>query len=123
MRRYTQNGLLMLLDRNRRIKSHPQRFQDSLSTYDIIVTCEERCFDLVCEELSHRSITLNRPVHVINFDIRDNPDDATVGARAILVLAQQLAETADLDAEIGAILDEFVTTKATHPIMYSVHLY
>jgi RNA polymerase II subunit A C-terminal domain phosphatase SSU72 len=113
----------MLLDRNRRIKAYPQRFQDSTDPYDIVITCEERCFDLVCEELSHRTITLNRPVHVINFDIKDNPDDATVGARAILVLAQQLADSQDLDAEIEGILDEFVTTKAAHPIMYSAQYY
>lgn len=31
-----------------------------------------------------------RPVHVINFDIRDTPDDATVGARAILQFVQQV---------------------------------
>lgn len=47
--RYTANGLLMLMDRNRRIKKAPQRFQESNEIYDVIVTCEERCFDLVCE--------------------------------------------------------------------------
>lgn len=113
----------MLLDRNRRIKPYPQRFQDSLSAYDIIITCEERCFDLVCDELSHRSIKLNRPVHVINFDIRDNPDDATIGARAILQLAQQLQDCEDLDGQIESILSEYISTKASHSIMYTVQFY
>jgi RNA polymerase II subunit A C-terminal domain phosphatase SSU72 len=39
----------MLMDRNRRIKKAPQRFQETNEVYDVIVTCEERCFDLVCE--------------------------------------------------------------------------
>ena len=113
----------MLLDRNRRIKEAPQRFQDCTNPYDIIITCEERCFTLVCEELSHRPIRLNRPVHVINVDIRDTPEDATVGARAILALAAQLAECDDLDAMAEPILGEYIKTKGTHPILYTVLFY
>jgi RNA polymerase II subunit A C-terminal domain phosphatase SSU72 len=120
---YTQNGLLMLLDRNRRIKPAPQRFQDSTAPYDIIITCEERCFDLVAEELAHRAGRGNRPCHVVNFDIKDTPEDATVGARAILQLAQQLQECSDLDGEIEGILAEYITSKASHPIMYTVQFY
>lgn len=123
MRRYTQNGLLMLLDRNRRIKTAPQRFQDATENYDIIITCEERCFDIVCDDLMHRGIRQNRIVHVINVDIRDNPDDATIGARAILQLAQQLQDCHDLDGQIDAILTDFITNKSSHPIMYTVHFY
>lgn len=47
---YQQNGLLHLMDRNRRIKNAPQRFQDSHDqVFDVIITCEERCFGIVCE--------------------------------------------------------------------------
>lgn len=120
---YTQNGLLMLLDRNRKIKQRPQRFQDSVGDYDIIITCEERCFDLVVDELAHRPILLNKPVHIVNFDIKDTPEDATVGAKAILQLAQQLQECANLDAQIGPILSEYIATKASHPILYTVQFY
>ena len=46
---YSQNGVLKMLDRNRRIKPAPLRFQDNKQQFDIIFTCEEKCFDSVCE--------------------------------------------------------------------------
>jgi RNA polymerase II subunit A C-terminal domain phosphatase SSU72 len=48
-RRYTQNGVLHMLDRNRRIKDKPERFQDCRERFDIIFTVEERIFDQVME--------------------------------------------------------------------------
>jgi len=39
---YTQNGVLHLLDRNRRIKEKPERFQDCRDRFDIVFTVEER---------------------------------------------------------------------------------
>ncbi|GIY78495.1 RNA polymerase II subunit A C-terminal domain phosphatase SSU72 [Caerostris extrusa] len=51
---YTQNGLLHMLDRNRRIKSHPERFQSCYESFDVIFTVEERVYDQVVEELATR---------------------------------------------------------------------
>ena len=49
MFRYTQNGILHMLDRNRRIKANPERFQSSKLKFDLIITCEERVYDQVLE--------------------------------------------------------------------------
>ena len=47
---YKQNGILHMLDRNRRIKLSPQRFQDEFDEkFDIVITAEERVYDQVIE--------------------------------------------------------------------------
>ena len=46
---YTQNGILNMLDRNRRLKQRPERFQDCHETFDLIITVEERVYDQVVE--------------------------------------------------------------------------
>ena len=46
---YTQNGILHMLDRNRRIKSKPERFQEFTDQFEVVFTVEERIFDQVLE--------------------------------------------------------------------------
>ena len=53
---YTQNGILHMLDRNRRIKECPQRFQSMNEHFSLIVTCEERVYDQVIEGLCLRQL-------------------------------------------------------------------
>lgn len=125
---YTNSGLLALLDRNRQIKPCPERFQDRPllkdggPDFDIIITCEERCFDIVGEDLLARGPVLGKPVWVINFDIRDTPEDAVIGARLIVQAVGQLEEAGGED-NIARVLDELQSTvnRANIPIMYTVH--
>ncbi len=46
---YTQNGILNMVDRNRRIKQRPERFQECTEQFDLVVTVEERVYDQVVE--------------------------------------------------------------------------
>ena len=102
---YTQNGVLTMLDRNRNIKEAPQRFQDCINSsidiyknLDVIITCEERCFDAVMEELMNRSDPAqkkSRPTHVVNFEIKDTPEGAAMGARLISQFTTMLEEQPD----------------------------
>ena len=114
-RLYRANGLLPMLDRNRKVKWGPERWQDwkvgvprlsdtqqhnqgskgtEAGVVDIVITCEERCWDAVVDDLLSRGAPMNRPVHVFNVDIKDNHEEALVGGRAISDLAARLNKAA-----------------------------
>ena len=109
-RLYRANGLLTMLERNLSVKWGPERWQDwpigkprldhrkddkgskgsEAGVVDVVITCEERCWDAVVDNLIERGSPLNKPVHVINIDIKDNHEEALVGGNAILDLAESL---------------------------------
>ncbi|KAK0733582.1 RNA polymerase II subunit A C-terminal domain phosphatase SSU72 [Lasiosphaeria miniovina] len=121
-RLYRANGLLNMVDRNRNVKWGPERWQDwqigmprlkhekdqgsegmEGGVADIVITCEERCWDAVVDDLMNRGSPLNRPVHVINIDIRDNHEEASVGGKAMVDLADSLNRVAAEErAKVGA---------------------
>ncbi len=84
--------MISMLERNVQIKERPERFQDTKEKFDVIITCESRVFEqvnqgrLACHASdSHTALLedgaqLNQPVHVVNFEIKDTPESATIGA-------------------------------------------
>lgn len=118
-RLYTSNGVLTMLDRNRKIKDHPERWVEHKNVFDVVFTCEERCFDAVCYDLMNRGATWNKIVHVINIEIKDNHEEAQVGAQGILDLARRMAKAEDLDTEIMSILAEWQKTHKKLPSLYA----
>lgn len=125
-RLYTANGLLAMIDRNRKIKAAPERWQDGMKNFDVVITCEERCFDAVCEDLLGRASTTatNKMVHVINVDIKDNAEEAAKGGQGILKLVQGLAERGPrLDDEIIDVLAEWQEKFPNLPVLHSTQFY
>ena len=68
------------MGRNERIKPRPERFQECRDHFDLIFTCAESVYDRVVKELLVREQETFQPVHVINVDMADNAEDATLGS-------------------------------------------
>lgn len=119
---YTQNGILHMLDRNKRIKSRPQRLQVAEKRYDIIFTAEERVYDQTLEFFQNEGSVSNQPVHVINIDIQDNHEEATIGAFLMCELLQMLSDADDLDNDIDELLQDF-ESKCNRQILHTVVFY
>ncbi|CAH0558218.1 unnamed protein product [Brassicogethes aeneus] len=116
---YTQNGMLHTLDRNKRIKSHPEKFQEANEKFDLLITCEEKVYDQVLEFMETQEPSDNSIAHVINFDIPDNLEEATIGAFLISDLCTMIIKSEDLDNDIEEVLHTF-EDKAERPILHSI---
>eukprot|EP01122_Echinamoeba_exundans_P007579 TRINITY_DN2360_c1_g1_i1.p1 TRINITY_DN2360_c1_g1~~TRINITY_DN2360_c1_g1_i1.p1 ORF type:complete len:198 (+),score=51.97 TRINITY_DN2360_c1_g1_i1:38-631(+) len=117
---YTQKGLLNMVLRNSRIKDRPQRFQDNKDEFDIIITFEDRVFDIVCEELRNRGTNSGRPLHVINFSVKDTPEEAVIGAIHVHSFLKMLEEFDDSwEDQIDDVIDEFQNSSG-RPLLHSV---
>jgi len=119
---YTQNGILHMLDRNRRIKPYPERFQESEDEFDVVITLDERVYDQCIESLGAKSPVSYAPVHIINLDIQDNHEEATLGAFLVCELCQMLEHADDLENDIEIILEDF-ESKSKRQILHSVAFY
>lgn len=119
---YKQNGILHMLDRNRIIKPAPDRLQDTEKEFDVIITAEERVYDQVLEHFETRESQSDQPVHLINMDIQDNQEEATIGAFLFHELVQMFSESQDLDDGMDEMLQEF-EARCNRPILHSVLFY
>jgi RNA polymerase II subunit A C-terminal domain phosphatase SSU72 len=57
-----------MIDRNRRIKDHPEKFQLTEEQFDVIFTVEERVFDHVveCKNMRRSTVLVNRLAPLMN---------------------------------------------------------
>lgn len=119
---YTQNGILHMLDRNRRIKQKPERWQACKDKFELVISCEERVYDQIIEDLESREKDGDHHCHIINIDIQDNHEEATIGAFMICDLITMIQDSDDLDNDIDEILQEF-ETRAKRTILHTVSFY
>ena len=77
------------MDRNRKTKKAPERWQDSdVKKFDVVICFEERVFDAVVEDLQSRDPDDLTPIHVINIDVKDTPEEAVVGGQDALLICK-----------------------------------
>ncbi|KHJ91235.1 Ssu72-like protein, partial [Oesophagostomum dentatum] len=77
----------------------------------------------VVDHLHTRPLTSGNPVHVINIDIEDNPEEATIGAWLVCDLCGKLDECDDLDNEIDEILADFEAKNQKRNILHTICFY
>jgi len=119
---YTNNGVLDILDRNRRIKRNPEKFQTNFLPFDIILSCEERVYDQILDNFNTREQSTFEQCHIINCDIVDNFEEATLGAIILSQLIDTIINHEDLDNDIDEVLQEFEETKK-RKLMHTVVFY
>ncbi|CAH6722331.1 RNA polymerase II subunit A C-terminal domain phosphatase Ssu72p [[Candida] jaroonii] len=97
---YEANGLLHMLNRNRQVKTAPEKWHlnSYAGKFDLVITCEERCFDSVVDDLMYRlgkgqsENEVSKIVHVINIDIKDDNENAIIGGNGIVELVNMIHE-------------------------------
>ncbi|VEU23674.1 DEKNAAC104930 [Brettanomyces naardenensis] len=145
------NGVIEMTKRNMQIKKAPERWPylnqppqrldeeehpgfDNDLDFQVVITCEERCFDAVVEDYFSRNYfepnDTDHLVYCFNVDIRDDHESARMGGLAILELANMLkkanteaAEDEDsmpLQDTIPDIIVEWQRKYPTLPILHAL---
>ncbi|RKP31414.1 Ssu72-like protein [Metschnikowia bicuspidata] len=116
-RMYEAQGLISMLLRNKQVKRAPEKWHSNAAAgkFDLVITCEERCFDLVLEDLMNRmnskledaeQLEVRQVVHVINVDIKDDNENAKIGGKGIVKLVQLIHALTDRKKKTGDLRDE-----------------
>ena len=110
---YRNNGLLGMVERNMGIKDHPERWQllPTLSgRFNIVFCFEERVFDALMDDVYRRepeNVDEPLPFHVINLEVTDNTEEATIGAQIALEFSMKASDVRDeLEDKLPGVIEE-----------------
>ena len=108
---YRERGLLGMVERNIRIKDAPERFQEcniqEIEVLDVVFCFEGRVFDLLVEDLEGREPQKFEPIHVLNLEVKDTPEEAEIGARIALELCEDLQKhSSNLEQALPEVVQE-----------------
>ncbi|KAJ7970240.1 RNA polymerase II subunit A C-terminal domain phosphatase SSU72 [Quillaja saponaria] len=121
---YKRNGILPMLKRNSSVKLAPQRWQENAAdgSFDVVFTFEEKVFDMVIEDLHNRDHVLMKSVLVINLEVKDNHEEAAIGARLTLDLCQEIEAAESWEESIDDIVIAF-EKQHRRKLLYSISFY
>ncbi|XP_057249799.1 uncharacterized protein LOC104891838 isoform X1 [Beta vulgaris subsp. vulgaris] len=121
---YKRNGILPMLKRNSSVKLAPQRWQDNAhdGVFDVVITFEEKVFDMVVEDLYNREPVLMKPIVIINLEVKDNHEEAAIGARLTMDLCQEIDATESWEDNIDEIIAAFERHQR-RKIVYTISFY
>jgi RNA polymerase II subunit A C-terminal domain phosphatase SSU72 len=97
---YERLGLISMLERNLKVKSAPEKWQNHASDdVDVVITFEESVMDVVLQDMLSRSMSMLRPVLVVNLEVTDNNKEALAAAPQVLPIVALDAECpSDIEA-------------------------
>ena len=120
---YLRNGVLQMLERNYRVKSVPERWQDDkMRRFDVAITYEERVYDALVDDMESRGASNYHALHVVGLDVRDNHKEAEKGANDSLMLVEMMRDAGeDWEDKLDGILEVFqkkTGREITHTICF-----
>ena len=105
---YERNGLLKMLDRNLRVKTAPERWQENKTVFfDVVITFDDGVFDKLMDDVQKREQKLMKSFLVINMAVKDNHIEAGKAAPLALQLCKKIEESEDWEDDIEEIVEEF----------------
>ncbi|KAF8018990.1 hypothetical protein BT93_H3770 [Corymbia citriodora subsp. variegata] len=121
---YKRNGILPMLKRNMSVKLAPQRWQDNSpdGPFDVVLTFEEKVFDMVLEDLNNREQILMKTVLVINLEVKDNHEEAATGAQLALDLCREIEAAESWEESIDDIVSNF-EKQNRRKLLFSISFY
>lgn len=121
---YKKNGLLRMLKRNMQVKEAPQKWQDNAADgpYDVIITFEERVFDIVNEDMVAREQRLGQCALVINLEVRDTHEEAASGAKLAVELCHMVESCKSWEDDIDNVVHAF-EREHRQKLIYNVIFY
>lgn len=121
---YKRNGILPMLKRNLAVKHAPQRWQDNADDgpFDVVISFEEKVFDMVIEDLHNRDQPLKKPVLAINLEVKDNHEEAAIGGRLALALCLEIEAVECWEDTIDNVINNF-ERKNRRKLLYSISYY
>ncbi|KAL6927983.1 hypothetical protein ACO0SA_004607 [Hanseniaspora valbyensis] len=93
---YSKQGLYDMLTRNMKLKKAPENWQVQetlkLLENEIVISCDEKCYELILEDCFKRGRRYEKPLLVINLDVEDYHANSIDAGKSILRLMQMYEE-------------------------------